>query len=772
MEPNPREIDALVAQFNDGRYPEVATLAQTMTERFPQHAFGWKVLGAVLSQMGRNAESLIPMRKAVALSYDDADAHSNLGNAQQYLGQLDDAVASYRRALDIKPEYADAHNNLGNALRDLGQLDEAVASCRRALEIRPDFAYACGNLGNALQNIGKVDDAVASYRRALVIKPDYADAQNNLGNALQDLGKVDDAVASYQRALDIKPDYADALNNLSVLNNERGNSVLALRTIQQSLLVKETQEARRIFVDTVKHLHFKHDDDKVRVTMVRALTENWGSPSKLAHASLSLVKLNPCIRAGIARANNAWPARLLAQELFGSNSLTTLAADPLLIALLDSLPVFDIEMERFLTIARHAMLEVAAEMIDSAGEVSVGLSFYAALARQCFINEYLFSYTDDEIQKATELRDSLVAAMDTKTPVSVLWLVAVAAYFPLFSLPLATRLLDSQWPEQVAAVLTLQVMEPREEMQLRNTIPQLTNIEDVVSLLVQNQYEENPYPRWIRGVPAVKAKNIIRYLGDKFPLASFERHGMSGSIDVLIAGCGTGQHSIQAAQRIQGAKVLAIDLSMASLSYAKRKTRQLNVTSIEYAQADLLELGSLGKSFDLIESSGVLHHLADPWAGLRVLLSLLRPNGFMNLGFYSDMARQNIVRARGVIAEQGYGETASEIRQCHQYLLDLDKNKELGNVTRSSDFFSISTCRDMLFHVQEHRMTLKDIDAFLRENDLTFIGFEIDGRVLQKYKLRFPGDRAANNLYQWQVFEHENPDTFLGMYQFWIQKGC
>jgi hypothetical protein len=69
--------------------------------------------------------------------------------------------------------------------------------------------------------------------------------------------------------------------------------------------------------------------------------------------------------------------------------------------------------------------------------------------------------------------------------------------------------------------------------------------------------------------------------------------------------------------------VLAIDLSAASLGYAKARTGALGVTNIDYAQADILQLGATGRTFDMIQSAGVLHHLADPWAGWRVLLSLL-----------------------------------------------------------------------------------------------------------------------------------------------------
>lgn len=871
--PDHQELKTLMALFEGGRYLEATTLAQKMTERFPQNGFGWKALGAAFMQLGRLADALAPMKKAAALtpgdaeahrnlgvifrhlgrpveaetscrralqikpraaethnllgavlidlgrfndaaaSYrrsleikpDDAETHSNLGNALKDLGRFDDAVASYRQALVIRPDFAEVHYNLGIALADLMQLDNAVASYQRALAIKPDFVEAHDCLGSILRDLGQFDDAVASYRRALEIKPDYTEAHNNLGNVMKDLGHWDDAVASYRRALEISPDYAvahfnlgavlsalglpdaalashrraleikpdftDALDQIALLRIVQGKFIDALNTIKQSLLIKETVDAKRILAVCAKRLRFTHNDSEMRATMVRALTEPWGRPSELARSSIDLVKLDPGIGGCVTRAAGAWPVRLSAQELFGPNGLTALAADPLLNALLVSAPISDIGMERFLTMARRAMLEAAIGSGASGAEVSTALSFYSALARQCFINEYLFAHSDDEIRKAGELRDALAAALDANTQVPALWPVAVAAYFPLGSLPFAPLLPERQWPEEVASVLVQQVHEPAEEWQLRATIPRLTDIEDDVSLLVQSQYEVNPYPRWVKAAPAGKAKSVGRYLGQKFPFAFSLRSGKSASIDILIAGCGTGQHSIGTAQQFLGAQVLAVDLSLSSLGYAKRKTRELGLTSIEYAQADIMKLGSLGRSFDVIESCGVLHHLGDPWAGWQVLLSLLRPGGCMKLGFYSEVARRNIVRIRSFIAEHGYSSTTEDIRRCRQDLLDLDKSEDFGTTTKSYDFFSISACRDLLFHVQEHRMTLTGIDAFLRENNLAFIGFELEDEILKAYKQRFPDDRAATNLAKWQIFENENPDTFIGMYQFWVQKG-
>jgi len=104
----------------------------------------------------------------------------------------------------------------------------------------------------------------------------------------------------------------------------------------------------------------------------------------------------------------------------------------------------------------------------------------------------------------------------------------------------------------------------------------------------------------------------------RFPLARFQRRA-GGAPDILIAGCGTGQQSIDAAQRFREARVLAVDLSLSSLAYARRKALELGLDGIAHAQADILELGKLGPQLRPDRSGGVLHHMADPFAGWEAL---------------------------------------------------------------------------------------------------------------------------------------------------------
>jgi 2-polyprenyl-3-methyl-5-hydroxy-6-metoxy-1,4-benzoquinol methylase len=368
------------------------------------------------------------------------------------------------------------------------------------------------------------------------------------------------------------------------------------------------------------------------------------------------------------------------------------------------------------------------------------------------------------------LRALLVEALASGTSIPELWLVAVAAYFPLASLPVAELIPERPWSAPVAALVARQVREVQEERQLQTSVPRLTTIEDSVSLLVKEHYEESPYPRWMKAAPIAKAMTIDGYLRRQFPLVSLRNVARKSRLEILVAGCGTGQHSIETARQFTGAQVLAVDLSLTSLCYAKRKTRELGLNNIEYAQADILQLESIGRAFDVIEASGVLHHLADPFAGWRLLLSMLRPGGFMRLGLYSKLARQDLVDARRFIAQHGYRPSTEDIRRCRQELTSFSDGTPLKRVTEFSDFFSTSTCRDLLFHVQEHQFTLPEISTFLSQNRLEFLGFNLPGHVLQNFRRRFPDDKDMTDLNHWHSFETENAVIFAGMYQFWIQK--
>jgi 2-polyprenyl-3-methyl-5-hydroxy-6-metoxy-1,4-benzoquinol methylase len=594
-------------------------------------------------------------------------------------------------------------------------------------------------------------DAERRYRHIITLFPAFADAHSRLGALLMARGREAEAISHIEQALALRPDIFEAWGNLAQAYLFIGEPRRALGPASRALELKETPQTRTLFAHCLGLAQFTADDGRFRKLALRALTENWGRLRSLTRACISLVKLDPVVSDWSARAATIWPARLPAAELRASALLETLAKDELLIALLKSDLIPDIGLERLLSNVRHMFLSDAAE-----GTLQAGLlDFCCAVARGCFINEYVFALTEAEAAVAAQLRAALEQALATQAPCPPCWPVAVGAYFPLHSLVHAQALLARAWSPEVEAVIVAQVKEPLREREIAVTIPALTPINDQVSRAVRQQYEENPYPRWVlAAAPQTRAP----------PARTAQK------LDVLIAGCGTGLAAMEFVREVGNVKVLAIDLSLASLSYAKRMAQSLGIENIEFAQADINTMGSLGRTFDFIDASGVLHHLADPWAGWRVLLSLLRPGGDMQVSLYSALARQNIIAGRSLITEHNYRPIPEDIRRCRETIMAAEDVSMLKSLSQTDDFFSMSECRDMLFHVQEHRIGLPEIKSFIEQNDLQFTGFNLEPALLQVFARRFTDPKARLDLDCWHRFEIESPNTFRGMYQLWVRK--
>jgi SAM-dependent methyltransferase len=605
----------------------------------------------------------------------------------------------------------------------------------------------------AQHKAGSLPEAEQRYRYILSLAPNHAESHGMLGIALLAQGKINDAIPHLERGAALKPNLPGAQDDLAKAYMTAGRPELAVVAAARALELDETDRRKAFFAHCAKLVLFDSDDGRLGKLVLRALIEGWARPRELSRACISLIKLDRGVRECIVRANAAWPKRLPANELFGPAGITALSQNQLLRRLLEIDPVTDLGLERVLTDARCSMLMNAAN-----GAADKGLlDFYCAVARQCFINEYVFALTESEADRAAQLRATLNTALATGEQVSALSLAIVGAYFPLHTLSYPQTLLDRPWPPCVDALLVQQIREPTQEHQIAATIPALTAIEGEVSRAVRAQYEENPYPRWVQAGPSGQP-----------PILSKRQAGES--LDVLIAGCGTGLSTTELARHARGARLLAIDLSLASLSYAKRMAQSLGLTNIEFAQADITKLSSIGRDFDFIDASGVLHHLADPWAGWRVLLSLLRPGGAMEVGLYSERGRRNVVAARAMIARRGYRPVPEDIRRCREDIAAAEDGSLLKSLARSDDFFSMSECRDLLFHPQEHRLSLPDIKVFLANNHLQFAGFILPQAISRRFAMRFPDPAAMTDLDRWNTFESEAPDTFAGMYLFSLHK--
>ncbi|HKS61788.1 MAG TPA: tetratricopeptide repeat protein, partial [Xanthobacteraceae bacterium] len=336
-----------------------------------------------------------------------------------------------------------------------GRFAEADLHYRQALATDPKHAPSLHCRGALLMRVGRAADAVAHFQAAIRADPQLTDAYLDLADALLRYGKLYDALGVINRTFELG------------LAETRAREALALVT--QALEIEESVDTRTLFVQCVRNLQVVPDVDGIRALMIRALTEPWGRPADLSAAAASLI---------------------MQDKPIGKR-------DALLRALLTSACIRDAVLERRLTSERAALLDTA---LGNAPADENAIAFACALASQCFINEYAFACTGAEMEQARRLR----ALRD----IAPLQLAALASYEPLHALPDADALLARDWPQPVDALLDLQLRQPREEARIRETIRALTPITDDVSLKVREQYEQNPYPRWIKTAPIGHATTL------------------------------------------------------------------------------------------------------------------------------------------------------------------------------------------------------------------------------------------------------------------------
>lgn len=697
------ELKRASALAQAGRFGEAAQIYRALLARTPEDAEATHFLGVCLVRQRQSEEGLRLLAHSLELAPGNTMYRQNFGLLLAEAGELARAETQFREIIALEPGNASAHNYLGMVCQRLGRMDEAIAAYRAALRLAPGDTAAANNLGYCLHQRGELEGAAEWLRRSLAADPRNAMAHNNLGNVLRAEGKPEAAAQSYRRAIGLAPAFADAHHNLALALRELGAPQEAFRAARAAVrCAPRNAAAWQLFADLLAGLRFSSWDPALAADCERLFSQTEVELEHCAEAVLSLVR-------------SGAPGRLF-------------------LALLEHALVADAEFEAQMTALRREVLEKRAE-----------LELACAIAQQCFRNEYIWQETPEE--------SAIVESLKKNTPMDV---AVLAMYRPLRGIEK-----PADGGEAFERLWRRLVEEPRAEAALEPSIPALTPIEDDVSRKVKAQYEENPYPRWHRA-PAAMPYPLRLRLRSLFPHA--KRIDVPDAPEILIAGCGTGRHAAITAQLDPLARVLALDVSRASLAYALRRCKELGLANVRFAQADILGLTALAERFDLIECAGVLHHMADPLAGWRVLLALLKPGGVMKLGLYSELARRHIVEARGLLA-------GLEVREARRRILALPADHPARRVAALRDFYSASGARDLILHVQEHRFTLAQLAQAVQALGVEFLGFEFtDNTVPQAYRLRYPDDPAARSFDNWASFEAEHPDTFAGMYQFWIRR--
>jgi len=189
---------------------------------------------------------------------------------------------------------------------------------------------------------------------------------------------------------------------------------------------------------------------------------------------------------------------------------------------------------------------------------------------------------------------------------------------------------------------------------------------------------------------------------------------------ILVAGCGTSQ-AAKHALRWPAARVTGIDFSATSVQCSEALKRKYRLDKLELHQLAIERAGELGTQFDQIVCTGVLHHLADPGAGLRALRGLLKPGGAMHLMVYAPYGRSGIYMLQDFCRRVGIAATDEGIRDLVAALPALPAAHPLQHLLRAApDFQHAAALADALLNPQDRAYSVPQLFDFLEQADLSF----------------------------------------------------
>jgi SAM-dependent methyltransferase len=237
---------------------------------------------------------------------------------------------------------------------------------------------------------------------------------------------------------------------------------------------------------------------------------------------------------------------------------------------------------------------------------------------------------------------------------------------------------------------------------------------------VRSFYERMPYPPPLTSLDQHRDlyKNLARRRAQYRLMWPTEP--LRGNLEILVAGCGTSQ-AARYALREPDARVTAIDISDTSLRHTRELQRKYQLENLELHKLSIENVTELGRSFDHVVCTGVLHHLADPDEGLRALRHVLRSRGAMHLMVYALYGRTGIYMMQEYCRLVGVAASDGDLRDLGGILQQLPASHPIAGIMRGAvDIHHPDALADALLHPNDRAYTVPQLHAWLQRCGMSF----------------------------------------------------
>ena len=280
-----------------------------------------------------------------------------------------------------------------------------------------------------------------------------------------------------------------------------------------------------------------------------------------------------------------------------------------------------------------------------------------------------------------------------------------------------------------------------------------------MSDVVACQYERWIYPEPIFDLPGWLAGNWQWFDPSHAHLMFWPDRGYKPDMDILVAGCGTNQAAVLAFTN-PAANVVAIDVSQPSLDHHSALKDRYGMRNLELHLLPIEELGALGREFDLVISTGVLHHMAEPQTGMKALAGCLNPDGVIAVMLYGRYGRIGVEIMQSVFRDLALEQNEASLFAVKEAVALLPKDHPLHSyISMAPDLQFDAGIVDTFLHGRDRSYTVADCLDLVASAGLIFQDWYLKSSY---YPPTPPGGgfyaavAALPEAQQWSVMERIN----------------
>jgi 2-polyprenyl-3-methyl-5-hydroxy-6-metoxy-1,4-benzoquinol methylase len=631
-------------------------------------------------------------------------------------------------------------------------IEEAQEVYELCIKNYPNYIPAYEGLSAAQLRLGEHSKSLKTLEHIEAIDPTYKNLKKQIAIRHKILGNHREHYNYLQKAIQLGDQTPDTLNSYGLVAYKLANHMEAIKAL---VYASERSNFNQIYLANLafalKGIRISQHSPRLITLLEKILSsKNITRPKNLSPLIVSQLTLDNDFMSNIGELENE---NLTACKL--NSALNNIARNNLFTQFIKVSPMPNLMLEAYLRRIRSIFLNHS-EIEYSEDVIHLLYSLY----KHCQVNEFIYSDYEEEQENLTILLNR-----EIKEEKHQLIRYLILGCFRDLSLEQLKKAAKLRSP--VTKYLKSEADFLRRYQSYKQKFEFNLSFANDTTAKVSTQYNKFPYPRYENLQIALQKYDykewLVRTGLDVNQVKSVQTKVRP---TILVAGCGTGQQSIELASSLSNADFTAIDVSPSSLAYAKAKSDSQNLSNIQYLACDILELESLGKNFDYIECTGVLHHMDQPEVGLLELAkSLHKTNGIMKIALYSRLARRNLSSNTNGSSS---AKDANEIKKLREKLItDGHFNK---SHTNAIDFYYLSGFKDLMLHEHEVLFSIPEIEKMLTKLNLEFLGFQNSHtNFIQKFSKLNPNPSDMLNLEKWHEFEVRNPDTFWGMYTFWCK---